>query len=82
MTLRDRIEMVLGLQRVARGGAAQADADDSPPGIALRQGGFGVQRLVGAVEYTQTQMHDAPAQAGAIVARTLDPGTHLEKGFL
>ncbi len=63
-----RVEEVLGFERVARVGRAEAGADDAPALVALGNHLVGVVRLVGAVEGADAQMHDADVEASGIVS--------------
>eukprot|EP01022_Parablepharisma_sp_SALTPOND_P026956 TRINITY_DN652_c1_g5_i1.p1 TRINITY_DN652_c1_g5~~TRINITY_DN652_c1_g5_i1.p1 ORF type:complete len:870 (-),score=339.47 TRINITY_DN652_c1_g5_i1:20-2629(-) len=61
------VEMVLRGQGVTRVGGAQGDADDAPAQVAGGDGGFSVERLVGAMEGAQAQVDDARLQPAAVI---------------
>ena len=69
---RQRVEIVLRLERVAHRGRAQARADDAPAHVAGGERGLGVHRLMRALERADAEMHDAGRDRGAVVARARD----------
>jgi hypothetical protein len=65
----DGIETVLVLKRLYRLGGTQIDGDDAPGAEGRFQRPLCVDRLMGAVKRTKTEMHDPRLQRAALVRR-------------